>query len=103
MTSLIDIQTPSMESFLPGMICAIFISLILQIITIFLFIGGNNRGALVAYSTAGIVVYGIYVIADLKIIAERLEIDDYILGAITLYMDLITLFIHILRILGSKK
>lgn len=68
--------------------------------SIFLFIGGNNRGALVAYSTGGIVVYGIYVIADLKIIADKLDIDDYILGAITLYMDLITLFIHILRILG---
>ena len=92
-----------METFIPGMVCSLFVSLILQIITIFLFIGGNNRGALVAYSTAGILAYGLYVIIDLKMIAERLEIDDYILGAITLYMDLITLFIHILRILGNKK
>ena len=92
-----------MQSFIPAMICSLFVSLFLQILTIFLFIGGNNRGALVAYSSAGILVYGLYVIIDLKMIAERLEIDDYILGAITLYVDLITLFIHILRILGNKK
>lgn len=55
------------------------------------------------YGTAGVLVYGVYVIFDLKIIAEKIEVDDYILGALTLYIDLISLFVHILYILGKKK
>ena len=44
-----------------------------------------------------------YVIIDLQMIAEKIDIDDYILGAIYLYIDLMTLFVYILRALGKKK
>jgi FtsH-binding integral membrane protein len=52
---------------------------------------------------AGSIIYSLYVIIDLKLISSKIEIDDYILGAMTLYIDLITLFIHILQLIGSRK
>ena len=58
---------------------------------------------MILYCSAGILIYGFYVIFDLKMIAERIEIDDYVLGAMTLYADLITLFIYILQLLGEKR
>jgi protein lifeguard len=48
-------------------------------------------------------VYGCYVSYDLHIISKKLSIDDYILGAFMLYADLITLFIQILKVVGSRK
>jgi hypothetical protein len=51
---------------------------------------------MILYCSAGILIYGFYVVFDLKMIVERIEIDDYVLGAMTLYADLITLFIYIL-------
>lgn len=66
-------------------------------------ISGTDSTGLMIYSVAGILIYGIYVIIDLKMISERIEIDDYILGAITLYLDLITLFVYILQAMGKRK
>jgi FtsH-binding integral membrane protein len=34
---------------------------------------------------------------------RNLQLDDYVLGATILYMDIISLFLKILRILGKKK
>jgi FtsH-binding integral membrane protein len=34
---------------------------------------------------------------------KSVALDDYILGATTLYVDIVQLFIRILRILGKKK
>ncbi len=51
----------------------------------------------------GSLIYSVYVAIDLHMIAEKISIDDYILGAITLYVDLITLFIHILQAIGKRK
>lgn len=92
-----------MSDFIGGSICGLFFALIIEIVSIFFFFSGDNRTAVILYCAAGILVYGIYVIIDLHMIVKRLEVDDYILGALTLYLDLINIFIHILRVLGSKK
>jgi hypothetical protein len=36
-------------------------------------------------------------------IAKRLSPDEYVLGAITLYLDIINLFLHLLRILSELQ
>ena len=50
-------------------------------------------------------VCGIYVLIDLVQIMtpEAFGMDDYILGALMLYVDLVRMFIYILAILGSNK
>ena len=53
------------------------------------------------------IVYSIYVIIDTQRMLggkhQSLSLDDYILGAIILYVDIISLFLKILQILGKKK
>lgn len=86
-----------MKHYVYGMIFSIFLGLTMQTLAlIFLASGTMDHTALILYSTCGSVIYSIYVIIDLYWIVERIEIDDYILGALTLYLDLVTLFIHIL-------
>ncbi len=85
------------------MIPALFFAIIVNFVCFFLFILTNDSFYLMLYSCLGVFFYGIYVIVDLYVITQRIEVDDYILGALTLYLDLITMFLHLLRILGNKK
>ena len=51
----------------------------------------------------GVLLYSIYLIYDTQLIIgnkeNRLDYDDYILGALMLYLDIINLFIYLLQIL----
>lgn len=53
------------------------------------------------------IVYSIYIIIDTQRMLggkhQSLSLDDYILGAVILYVDIISLFLKILQILGKKK
>jgi len=67
------------------------------------------RSGLVAYglAIAFAVIYSIYLLVDTQMILgnreKRIDLDNYILGAVILYMDIISLFLKLLRILGKKK
>lgn len=54
-----------------------------------------------------IVVYGIYLVYDIQLIMggkrHELGFDDYILAAISLYLDVIVLFLEILKLLSLSK
>lgn len=99
----ISLCIKSMDHFWPGMIISILIAMILQTLTLSFYLTSNFDAGYVVDGIAGTIVYSVYVIIDLKIILEKVDIDDYILGAITLYLDLIQLFIKILQILGKRK
>ena len=49
-----------------------------------------------------IILTSIYIVFDTKLILKKLGLDDYILGALMLYTDIIQLFIWILSLLGSR-
>ena len=85
------------------MFLTLIVALICQITAIFFLWTPLAESFLTLYLACGILIYGIYVIVDLKMLTERIEIDDYILGALTLYIDLMTLFIYILQALGDRK
>lgn len=61
----------------------------------------------ILYLGLGVVLYGMYLVYDVQLIAGghtvKIEIDDYILGAMLLYIDIIILFLRILRILAIIK
>ena len=67
------------------------------------------RSSLVNTALAGVfaVIYSIYLLVDTQLILggrhKQLTLDDHILGAIFLYMDIISLFLKILQVLGKKK
>ena len=54
-----------------------------------------------------VVFYGLYLIYDTQLIAGghqySLSYDEYIVGAMLIYVDIMYLFIEILRVLGDKR
>jgi FtsH-binding integral membrane protein len=52
-------------------------------------------------------IYMIYILVDTQLIIggknKRLSLDNYIMGTIILYTDIIGLFLKILDLLGEKK
>ena len=67
----------------------------------------NNSYLNLAYSVFGVILYSIYLIYDTQLIAGgkkyQLSLDDYIIGALMLYLDIILLFLKILEILNHNK
>lgn len=55
------------------------------------------------YCLIGGVIYALYIAFDTISIRDHFSIDDYAFGALTLYLDIVRLFIQILRILGSAS
>jgi protein lifeguard len=54
-----------------------------------------------------ICVYGLFLIYDTQMILGRgeykLTVDDYIIGALILYMDIMRLFLELLRLFGDRN
>lgn len=64
------------------------------------------------YCLLGVLLYSLYLIIDTMFICGgksmsgnniQCSMDDYVIGALMLYMDIIMLFIYILRLLGDRK
>lgn len=60
------------------------------------------------YSACGAVLFSIYLIYDTQMMMGgkhkySISPEEYIFGALTLYLDIINIFIHILSIIGSSK
>ena len=55
------------------------------------------------YCLIGGVIYTLYIAFDTISIRDHFSIDDYAFAALTLYLDIVRLFIQILRILGSAS
>lgn len=81
----------------------LFMLTFILIIAIFLSIFIQSKVFDIVISAAVIFLYGIYFIYDTQLIiggkTNELTIDDYILGALLLYIDIIQIFIEILKIL----
>ena len=67
------------------------------------------RSSFITMGLAGLfaVIYSIYLLVDTQLVMggrhKQLHMDDYILGATIIYVDIISLFLKILQILGKKK
>jgi len=63
--------------------------------------------ATACYAVAGILIYGFYLIYDTQLIMGggkyALTLDDYVLAALVIYIDIVVLFIRILSILGQRR
>jgi len=58
------------------------------------------------FALIGVVLMGVYLIFDIMLIMggkhEGLEVDMYIIGAMILYMDVIYIFLYLLKLLGGE-
>ena len=59
------------------------------------------------FAVVGICLYGVYLIYDTQLImgggTYKLSLDDYIIGALVIYIDIIGLFLRILQLLGAAR
>jgi len=67
----------------------------------------NNKFFHILICTIGVILFGFYLIYDTQLIignkSELIEMDDYILGAFQLYLDIINIFLYLLRLLESNN
>ena len=56
---------------------------------------------------AGVIIYGMYLVYDTQLIlgGKHIELgyDDYIIGAVLIYLDIVVLFVRILEIINALK
>jgi FtsH-binding integral membrane protein len=65
----------------------------------------NNKSVYMFVCLVGLLIYSIYLVYDTQLTmgqgAFKYEIDEYVWAAVNLYIDIIEIFIYILRILGK--
>ena len=58
-------------------------------------------------NSMGVLLMSVYLIFDTQLVigknSQLIKLDDYILGALNIYLDIINIFLKILRLLGQKK
>lgn len=69
---------------------------------VMMFIPGQSKGMEMVYSGSGAVVFSGYVLVDTQMIMKTSFLDDEIPATITLYLDIVNLFLFILRFLQSS-
>ena len=79
-------------------------SCIMLLFGIFVFLT-NSKTIHIIMCCFGVFLYSIYLVCDTQFIIgnkeNRLDYDDYILGALMLYLDIINLFINLIEILKA--
>ena len=50
-------------------------------------------------SIGGAFLFAFFIVYDTHLIMKRLSAEDYVIGVITLYLDIVNLFIKLLKIL----
>lgn len=73
---------------------------------VFLMTGTVPDGLIYFYYFLGVVFYGLFLVFDVKRLTKRkygLDVDDYVFAALMIYLDIVNLFLEILKLVGQKK
>ncbi|XP_028810754.1 protein lifeguard 4 [Denticeps clupeoides] len=63
----------------------------------------NNDTVELVYAAAGAFLFCGFIIYDTHLLMHQLSPEEHVLASINLYLDIVNLFLHILRILNSMK
>lgn len=55
------------------------------------------------YSLLGAIIFSLYIIFDTWLLAEKLPYDEWILACVSLYLDIINLFLFLLQLLSESQ
>lgn len=55
------------------------------------------------YSLIGAILFSLLIVYDTFILSKKLSPDEYILGAISLYLDIVNLFLFLIQLLGGRR
>lgn len=86
----------AMGSSLFAVLCVLIIGGILQMFLM-------NHMLEFVLSLGGAVLFSLFIIYDVQMIMNTMAAEEYILATITLYLDIINLFLHILRLLSALR
>ncbi|KAL2631293.1 hypothetical protein R1flu_015979 [Riccia fluitans] len=84
----------------PSLIVSLTVLLIFGFIQMF-FPFGNIGSAI--YGGIGALIFSLYIVFDTDNLIKRYDLDEYILASVALYLDIINLFVSILRVLWSNN
>ena len=87
-----------------GLLLMLLVQLVMSIISIWIF---TFSSVWVPFAAGACVIfYGLFLIIDTQLIVGgrryELTIDDYVIGAMILYVDIIMIFLELLRLFGGK-
>jgi len=74
----------------------IWILVIAGVVQIFL---PFSKGIQMAFAVGGVIIFSGYILFDTYLIFNRYSAEDYIIASVSLYLDIINLFLRILEIL----
>merc|ERR1719330_1123210 len=88
-----------------AMFCLMLFGLVISILGL---CGVNIQWAVMFYDFLGVLLFTFYIVFDTQLIIGgdhqlQFGIDDYCFAALTLYLDLINMFLHILALLGKRR
>lgn len=63
----------------------------------------GSRGLFSLYCSLYAMIFAIYIAIDAQIVASGLEVDEYIVGAVMIYIHIIYLFLYILMAVAAAK
>ncbi len=71
-------------------------------LVILLFASVISQTLMLVYAGLGVICSGIFILVDLLLIMKPglMDYDDYILGALNLYLDIVRMFVYLLMLLG---
>ncbi|KAM6985425.1 protein lifeguard 4 [Aplochiton taeniatus] len=81
----------------------LFACLWILIIASFMRFFFNNDTAELVFAGAGALVFCGFIIYDTHLLMHQLSPEEHVLASINLYLDIVNLFLHILRVLDSMK
>jgi len=54
-------------------------------------------------AVGGAILFSLFIVFDTHMMMHKLSPEEYMLAAINLYLDILNLFLHILRLLGERS
>lgn len=70
---------------------------------VFMFFPSQSKGFEMIYSGAGAVIFSAYIIVDTQNIMKTAMLDEEVLATINLYLDLVNLFLFVLRLVQGSR
>lgn len=99
--SFYAVTTKKDLSFLGGMLMtALIVMIVGGLLNMFFF---QSSAISFAYSAIGVLVFSGFILYDTQNILRRYPTDEYISATLSLYLDVLNLFLMILRLLGGSR
>jgi protein lifeguard len=67
------------------------------------FPGGQSKTLELVYGLAGALIFSGYILVDTQLVMRHYHVEEEIAASISLYLDVLNLFLSILRILNSQN